>query len=185
MAWCAHRAREFSGDCRLCRGNGHLSVAIGSVREGGVDAVGTREDWGEHAGVGAFRRLPRVVLHAEGRKQLRHLLRCVPGVLVCGRRHRYGGLRRNDSAVRSKQRQAPRGGSRNLRRMLLRRADAMLLLSVAQFSPPDLVSVLWPNYSTSDAKLALANLLLWKSEIGDVVMPNLPLTRWAPADRTP
>ena len=71
-------------------------------------------------------------------------------------------------------RQAPRGGSRNLRRMLLRRADAMLLLSVAQFSPPDLVSVLWPNYSTSDAKLALANLLLWKSEIGDVVCPTNP-----------
>ena len=59
--------------------------------------------------------------------------------------------------------------------MLLRRADAMLLLSVAQFSPPDLAAVLIrPNYSTSDAKLALANLLLWKSEIGDVVMPNQP-----------
>ena len=50
--------------------------------------------------------------------------------------------------------------------MLLRRADAMLLLSVAQFSPPDLAAVLIrPNYSISDAKLALANLLLWKSEI--------------------
>ena len=59
--------------------------------------------------------------------------------------------------------------------MLLPRADAMLLLSMAQFSPPDLAAVLIrPNYSTSDAKLALANLLLWKSEIGDVVCPTNP-----------
>ena len=45
--------------------------------------------------------------------------------------------------------------------MLLRRAD-VLLLSVAGWSPPA---------STADATLALANLLLWKAEIGDAVSP--------------